>query len=247
MATDELNTIINPLKEKSDKIEFTVDKMGLSNPAQTIPTDVDYFLRKQKGELESKFTWSEALSKSFEIDNLIGSGINNFGKEDGYAIDFDFSPTKEMVNSIDKYPEYIRDAFYDAKSEEKIIVALDLDNCDMAMELVNKLEGHAKFFKIGLGLLAKGGLDLAIELKKKDKFVFLDLKLFDIENTIKKAVKEISTLGVDFITVHGDPQVVKAAVLGRKTNDTQILAVTFLTSLDRRDLDQNLIMGSLRK
>lgn len=43
MATDELNTIINPLKEKSDKIEFTVDKMGLSNPAQTIPTDVDYF------------------------------------------------------------------------------------------------------------------------------------------------------------------------------------------------------------
>ena len=111
----------------------------------------------------------------------------------------------------------------------------------MAMELVNKLEGHANFFKIGLGLLAKGGLDLAIELKKKDKFVFLDLKLFDIENTIKKAVKEISTLGVDFITVHGDPQVVKAAVLGRKTNDTQILAVTFLTSLDRRDLDQNLI------
>ena len=77
MATDELNTIINPLKEKSDKIEFTVDKMGLSNPAQTIPTDVDYFLRKQKGELESKFTWNEALSKSFEIDNLIGSAINN--------------------------------------------------------------------------------------------------------------------------------------------------------------------------
>ena len=127
------------------------------------------------------------------------------------------------------------------RNEEKIIVALDLDNCDMAMELVNKLEGHAKFFKIGLGLLAKGGLDLAIELKKKDKFVFLDLKLFDIENTIKKAVKEISALGVDFITVHGDPQVVKAAVLGRETNKTQILAVTFLTSLDRKDLDQNLI------
>tara|TARA_R110001606_G_scaffold349978_2_gene500006 strand:+ start:893 stop:1285 length:393 start_codon:yes stop_codon:yes gene_type:complete len=125
MATDELNTIINPLKEKSDKIEFTVDKMGLSNPAQTIPTDVDYFLRKQKGELESKFTWNEALSKSFEIDNFIGSAINNFGKEDGYAIDFDFSPTKEMVNSIDKYPEYIRDAFYDAKSEEHFF---DIEN-----------------------------------------------------------------------------------------------------------------------
>ena len=141
MATDELNTIINPLKEKSDKIEFTVDKMGLSNPAQTIPTDVDYFLRKQKGELESKFTWNEALSKSFEIDNLIGSGINNFGKEDGYAIDFDFSPTKEMVNSIDKYPEYIRDAFYDAKSEEHFF--------DIEKQVQERLEIESEISKLG--------------------------------------------------------------------------------------------------
>ena len=70
MSSENLNINVDPLKEKSDKIEFTVDKMGLSNPAQTVPTDVDYFIRKQKGELESKFTWSEALSKSFEIDNL---------------------------------------------------------------------------------------------------------------------------------------------------------------------------------
>ena len=86
MSSENLNINVNPLEEKSDKIEFTVDKMGLSNPAQTIPTDVDYFIRKQKGELDSKFTWSEALSKSFEIDNLFVSGINNFGKEDGYDI-----------------------------------------------------------------------------------------------------------------------------------------------------------------
>ena len=79
MSSENLNINVNPLEEKSDKIEFTVDKMGLSNPARTIPTDVDYFVRKQKGELESKFTWSEALAKSFEIDNLIGSFINNFG------------------------------------------------------------------------------------------------------------------------------------------------------------------------
>ena len=57
-------------------------------------------------------------AKSFEIDNLFVSGINNFGKEDGYNIDFDFVPTKEMVDSIDKYPEYMRDAFYDARSAE---------------------------------------------------------------------------------------------------------------------------------
>ena len=79
MSSENLNINVSPLEEKSDKIEFTVDKMGLSNPARTIPTDVDYFIRKQKGELESKFTWSEALAKSFEIDNLVGSFINNFG------------------------------------------------------------------------------------------------------------------------------------------------------------------------
>ena len=127
------------------------------------------------------------------------------------------------------------------RSEEKIIVALDLETSDEAMEIVRKLEGHANFFKIGLGLLAKGGLDLVRELKKKNKYIFLDLKLFDIQNTIEKAVKNFSFLGVDFITVHGDPQVVRAAVMGKETKETKILAVTFLTSLDRKDLDQNLI------
>ncbi len=127
------------------------------------------------------------------------------------------------------------------KIEEKIIVALDLETSDDAMDIVLKLEGHANFFKIGLGLLAKGGLDLAMELKKKNKSIFLDLKLFDIQNTIEKAVKSLSSLGVDFITVHGDPQVVRAAIMGREKPETKILAVTFLTSLDRKDLDQNLI------
>ena len=69
----------------------------------------------------------------------------------------------------------------------------------------------------------------------------MDLKLFDIHNTIERAVKNFSSLGIDFITVHGDPQVVRAAVMGRETKKTKILAVTFLTSLDRKDLDQNLI------
>ena len=127
------------------------------------------------------------------------------------------------------------------RSEEKIIVALDLETSDEAMEIVHKLEGHANFFKIGLGLLAKGGLDLVRELKKKNKYIFLDLKLFDIQNTIERAVKNFSSLGIDFITVHGDPQVVRAAVMGREAKKTKILAVTFLTSLDRKDLDQNLI------
>tara|TARA_R100000315_G_scaffold61576_1_gene40406 strand:+ start:2283 stop:5654 length:3372 start_codon:yes stop_codon:yes gene_type:complete len=141
MSSENLNINVNPLEEKSDKIEFTVDKMGLSNPAQTIPTDVDYFVRKQKGELESKFTWSEALAKSFEIDNLVGSFINNFGKEDGYDIDFDFVPSKELVDRIDKYPEYIRDAFYDAKSESHFY--------DIEKQVQERLKTEAEISKLG--------------------------------------------------------------------------------------------------
>jgi hypothetical protein len=141
MVTENLNINVNPLEEKSDKIEFTVDKMGLSNPARTIPTDVDYFVRKQKGELESKFTWSEALAKSFEIDNLVGSFINNFGKEDGYDIDFDFVPSKELVDRIDKYPEYIRDAFYDAKSESHFY--------DIEKQVQERLATEAEISKLG--------------------------------------------------------------------------------------------------
>ena len=141
MSNENLNIEVNPLKEKSDKIEFTVDKMGLSNPAQTIPTDVDYFARKQRGELESKFTWSEALAKSFEIDNLFVSGINNFGKEDGYAIDFDFVPTKEMVDSIDQYPDYMKDAFFDARSEEHFY--------DIEKQVKERLETEAEISKLG--------------------------------------------------------------------------------------------------
>ena len=141
MSSENLNINVNPLEEKSDKIEFTVDKMGLSNPAQTIPTDVDYFVRKQKGELESKFTWSEALAKSFEIDNFVGSFINNFGKEDGYDIDFDFVPSKELVDRIDKYPEYIRDAFYDAKSESHFY--------DIEKQVQERLETEAEISKLG--------------------------------------------------------------------------------------------------
>jgi len=141
MSSENLNIEVNPLKEKSDKIEFTVDKMGLSNPAQTVPTDVDYFARKQKGELESKFTWNEALAKSFEIDNLFVSGINNFGKEDGYAIDFDFVPTKEMVDSIDQYPDYMKDAFFDAKSEEHFY--------DIEKQVKERLETEEEISKLG--------------------------------------------------------------------------------------------------
>jgi orotidine-5'-phosphate decarboxylase len=128
------------------------------------------------------------------------------------------------------------------RNKDKIIVALDFDTCDKALALVESLDGYANFFKIGLGLIGRGGLELAYELKKRGLHVFLDLKLFDISNTIKNAVSGLCDAKFDFLTVQGDPQVIKAAVEGRGKNITKILAVTFLTSLNRKDLDQNLII-----
>ena len=125
--------------------------------------------------------------------------------------------------------------------KDKIIVALDVESCDSALSIAKSLGGHANFFKIGLGLIGKGGIELASEIKNRGHRVFLDLKLFDIPNTIENAVRGLCEAKFDFITVQGDPHVIKAAMEGRGAASTKILAVTFLTSLDRTDLDQNLI------
>lgn len=126
-------------------------------------------------------------------------------------------------------------------ADERLILALDLADIGAARELVQRLEGAVSFYKIGLGLLAAGGIDLARELKADGARVFLDLKLFDIGATIEAAVRGLAGLGVDFLTVHGDPQVVAAARRGRGEANLRILAVTILTSLDRADLDAMLL------
>ena len=117
MSKESLNINVDPLKEGSDKIEFTVDKLGLTNPKRTIPTDVDYFVRKQQGDLESKYTFPQAVKKAFEIDNLFVAGINKLNEPEGPDIDFDFVPTEEMFKTIETYPDYMKDAFFEARSE----------------------------------------------------------------------------------------------------------------------------------
>jgi orotidine-5'-phosphate decarboxylase len=110
------------------------------------------------------------------------------------------------------------------------------------LDLVARIGDAASFYKIGLGMLTGGGLALANELKhEQGKRVFLDLKLFDIGATIEAAVRGLSHYDLDFLTVHGDPQVVAAAATGKGATGLKILAVTILTSLDRADLDANLI------
>ena len=127
-------------------------------------------------------------------------------------------------------------------SDDRLIVAIDVPNLIQGMALVDRLGDSVSFYKIGLGMLTGGGLALANELKQeRGKRVFLDMKLFDIGATIEAAVRGLAQYELDFLTVHGDPQVVRAAAEGKAGSDMKILAVTVLTSLDRADLDANLI------
>lgn len=127
-------------------------------------------------------------------------------------------------------------------SDDRLIVALDLPNAIAAHELTMKLADNVSFYKIGLGMLTTGGLALANELKQEHgKRIFLDMKLFDISATIEKAVKGLAQFNLDFLTVHGDPHVVRAAKDGAAGSDMKILGVTILTSLDRQDLNDSLI------
>ena len=126
--------------------------------------------------------------------------------------------------------------------DDRLIVALDVPNVVHGLDLVARIGDAASFYKIGLGMLTGGGLALANELKNEQgKRVFLDMKLFDIGATIEAAVRGIAQYDLDFLTVHGDPQVVRAAQEGKRGTGLRILAVTVLTSLDRADLDANLI------
>lgn len=125
--------------------------------------------------------------------------------------------------------------------DDRLIVALDVPNILDGLEIADRLGDSVSFYKIGLGMLTGGGLALANELKERGKRIFLDMKFFDIGSTIERAVSGIAQYDLDFLTVHGDPHVVHAAIAGRGNTDLQILAVTILTSLDRDDLDQCLI------
>lgn len=126
--------------------------------------------------------------------------------------------------------------------DDRLIVALDVPDALAGLELARTLGDSVSFYKIGLGMLTGGGLALANELKQDHgKRIFLDMKLFDIGATIEAAVRGLARYDIDFLTVHGDPHVVRAAKQGAAGSGLKILAVTILTSLDRADLDAGLI------
>jgi orotidine-5'-phosphate decarboxylase len=117
-----------------------------------------------------------------------------------------------------------------------IIVALDFADAGDARALVARL-GHAvDFYKVGMELYAAAGMPFVRELIGEGKQVFLDLKLYDIGETVKRAVAQVARTEVRFLTIHGSNAVMRAAVEGRGGASVQLLAVTVLTSFDQQDL-----------
>ena len=117
-----------------------------------------------------------------------------------------------------------------------LIIALDVPSSLKALYYVGNLKVTGVAFKVGLELFASAGPDLVRGLVGDGKKVFLDLKFLDIDETVKRAVEQITSLGASFLTVHQSGKTVAAAVAGCHGSDLKILAVTVLTSLDVGDL-----------
>ena len=125
-----------------------------------------------------------------------------------------------------------------------IIVALDVDSAPEARSLVAKLGSQVNFYKVGLELYAAAGVEFVHELIGQGKDVFLDLKVYDIPETVRRAVRQVARTGVKFLTAHAVSSVMRAAVEGRGDSDLKLLAVTVLTSFGPEDMkDQGYACG----
>jgi orotidine-5'-phosphate decarboxylase len=120
-----------------------------------------------------------------------------------------------------------------------VIIALDVSSAEEARTLVRRIGPAVSFYKVGMELYCAAGMDFVRELLGEGKDVFLDLKLYDIGETVKRAVALVARSGVRFLTIHGIGQVMRAAVEGRSDSRLQLLAVTVLTSFDRSDLEED--------
>jgi len=119
---------------------------------------------------------------------------------------------------------------------ERLIVALDVATSGEARALVERLGDAARFYKVGLELfMAEGYFELVDWIVRRGNKVFVDLKFFDVPETVRRAVANLRGRGITFATVHGNQAMMQAAA--KEKGEVKILAVTVLTSLDRGDLD----------
>ena len=124
----------------------------------------------------------------------------------------------------------------DIKTQDRLIFALDVPEVEQAKSLVETLDNSVHFYKIGMEMLMTGQyFELLDWLLKKDKKVFVDLKFFDVPETVARTINRLSQWGATFATIHGNQALMEKAAENK--GDLKILAVTALTSLDRGDLD----------
>ena len=124
----------------------------------------------------------------------------------------------------------------DIKIEDRLIFALDVAEVSEAKKIVSELDDSVNFYKIGMELLMTGQyFELLDWLIARDKKVFVDLKFFDVPETVGRTISRLSDYGATFATIHGNQALMEKAAENK--NNLKILAVTALTSLDRGDLD----------
>ncbi|HXO02195.1 MAG TPA: orotidine-5'-phosphate decarboxylase, partial [Stellaceae bacterium] len=115
--------------------------------------------------------------------------------------------------------------------------ALDLPSVDAARVVVARLDGIVTFYKVGLWLIFAPGFEAFLDgLLRAGANVFLDAKMFDIGETVRRGIERVAERGVSFVTVHGDGDIIRAAVEGRGGSDLRLLVVPALTSLNERGL-----------
>ena len=124
-----------------------------------------------------------------------------------------------------------------ARMEDRLIVALDLPSVEAARAIVARLDGIVTFYKLGLWLIFAPGFEAFLDdLLKSGRDVFLDAKMFDIGETVRRGIERVAERGVSFVTVHGDGDIIRAAVDGRGASSLRLLVVPALTSLNERGL-----------
>jgi orotidine-5'-phosphate decarboxylase len=122
---------------------------------------------------------------------------------------------------------------------DRLIVALDVPSAEAAMELVNRLQGLCRWYKVGMELYYSAGNAVVEHLRGRGFEVFLDLKLHDIPNTVAGAVKTVARSGASLLTVHaagGEAMLRAAAAAATGPDAPRLLAVTVLTSMDAAQL-----------
>ncbi len=124
-------------------------------------------------------------------------------------------------------------------AKNRLIIALDVPTPDEARRLIHELGDSVGVYKIGLELLFAGGLPLLEKLFNSGYKVFIDAKLLDIGNTVERTVRNIARMGATFLTIHGtDRKTLEAAVKGRGNSSLKLLAITVLTNLQQKDLQE---------